>query len=183
MRKQACTMWFASAALLTLCLAGMASAQQKYPYQHAATPQSSQSQYIQQHSIEVGDIPGHQIRIVEIQRRYTSDHPMVMGTKVVETWTRGFSDYVNGIGPAQGYTIWVLEDGNKFFTEWRGTSYSEATSTGARRGTYHGTWQFVGGTGKFATIRGVGTSDTEFDTDPKTGYNRPVDRGEYWFEQ
>jgi len=108
---------------------------------------------------------------------------MVMGTKVVETWSRGSSDYVNGIGPAQGYETWALEDGSKIFLEWRGTSYSEATSTGSRRGTFHGTVRFVGGTGKFATIRGVITSDTEFDTDPKTGYNRPASRGEYWFEK
>jgi hypothetical protein len=181
MRTQACTMWFASATLLTLCLAGLASAQQKYPY-HQATPAQS-SQYVQQHSIEVGDIPGHQIRIYEIQRGYTSEHPLVMGTKVVESWTRGFSDYVNGIGPTQGYSTTVLEDGNKIFEEWRGTSYSAATSTGSRRGTYHGTDRFVGGTGKFATIRGVLTCDTEFDTDPKTGYNRSVCQGEYWFEQ
>jgi hypothetical protein len=181
MRKQACKMWFASAALLTLWLAGMASAQQKYPYHQATAPQSSQ--FVQQHSIEVGDMPGHQIRIFEVQRAYTSEHPLVMGTKVVEIWDRGFSDYVNGIGPAQGYGTLVLEDGNKIFEEWRGTSYSEPTSTGLRRGTFHGTSRLVGGTGKFATIRGVLTCETEFDADPKTGYSRPTCRGEYWFEQ
>jgi hypothetical protein len=77
----------------------------------------------------------------------------------------------------------VLEDGNKIFTEWLGTSYSEATSTGSRRGTYHGTTRWIGGTGKYATIRAVITADVEFDTDPKTGYNRPVAKGEYWFEK
>jgi hypothetical protein len=129
MSTQACKIRFSSVALLTLCLAGMASAQQKYPYHQATAPQSSQ--YVQQHSIEVGDIPGHQIRIFEIHRVYTSDHPVVLETKVVESWTRGFSDYVNGIGPVQDYSTWVLDDGSKIFFESRGTSYSEAAATGS----------------------------------------------------
>jgi hypothetical protein len=181
MIKKTCRISLSTVAVLTLFFAGVASAQQKYPYNYSAAPQSSR--YVQQHIIDVGDIPGHQIRILEVQRVYTSDNPMVMGTKVVESWSRGSSDYVNGIGPAQGYDIWVLEDGNKIFSEWRGTSYTEATSTGSRRGTFHGTTRLLGGTGRFATIRGVITTDTEFDTDPKTGYNRPVSRGEYWLEK
>ena len=172
--------WFC-AAVVTLFVAGIASAQQKYPYNQSSAPQSSR--YVQQHIIDVGDIPGHQIRIYEYQRMHTADHPVVMGTKVVEQWVRGSSDYVNGVGPTQGYETWVLEDGSKIFSEFRGTSYSEATSTGSRRGTFHGTVRLIGGTGKYATIRGVMTSDTEYDTDPKTGYNRPVSKGEYWFEK
>jgi hypothetical protein len=168
-------------AVVTLFFAGLASAQQKYPYNHSTAPQSSR--YVQQHIIDVGDIPGHQVRILEVQRTYTTDNPVVMGTKVVESRTRGSSDYINGVGPAQGYEIWVLEDGNKIFQEWRATSYTEATSTGSRRGTSHATIRLTGGTGRFATIRGVITNDVEFDTDPKTGYNRPVSKGEYWFEK
>jgi len=167
--------------MLAIVFAGPVWAQQKYPYNHSTAPQSSR--YVQQHMIDVGDIPGHQVRILEVQRNYTSDHPVIMGTKVVESWTRGFSDYVNGIGPARGYEVWILEDGNKVFVEWSGTSYTESTATGSRRGTFHGTTRFVGGTGRFATIRGITTEATEFDTDPKTGYNRPTSRGEYWFEK
>ena len=164
-----------------MLLVGNALAQQKYSYNHSSPPQSSR--FVQQHSIDVGDIPGHQIRIVEIQRMYTADHPVIMGTKVVEVWARASSDYVNGVGPAQGYDIMLLEDGSKIFSEWRGTSYSEATSTGSRRGTFHGTIRWIGGTGKYATIRGVIAAVSEYDTDPKTGYNRTNHKGEYWFEK
>ncbi len=83
----------------------------------------------------------------------------------------------------QGYGVWVLEDGNKIYTEWRGTSNSETTSTGSRRGTFNGTNLFIGGTGKFATIRGVVTDVVKFDTDPDNGFNDGTERGEYWFEQ
>jgi len=172
--------WF-TAAVVILFVAGIASAQQKYPFNLTSAPQSSR--YVQQHVIDVGDIPGHQIRIFEVHRIYTTDHPVIMGTKVVETWERGSTDYVNGVGSNHGYDIMVLEDGNKIFMEFRGAAYSEATSTGSRRGTSHATVRWIGGTGKYATIRAVITADTEYDTDPKTGYNRPVNKGEYWFEK
>jgi hypothetical protein len=181
MTKQTHRITWCCAAIVTLFVAGIASAQQKYPFINPSAPQSSR--YVQQQIIDVGDIPGHQIRIYEIQRMYTADHPVIMGTKVVEVWARGSADYVNGVGPAQGYDIMMLEDGSKIFAEWRGTSYSEATSTGSRRGTFHGTIRWIGGTGKYATIRGVITAVSEFDTDPKTGYNRTVHKGEYWFEK
>jgi len=154
-------------------------AQQKYQYSYSAVPASSR--YVQRHKIDVGDLPGHEIVIYEIQRTYTSDQPVVMGVKIVETWSYGFTDQVNGVGPSQGYNTWILEDGSKIFAEYHGSNYGELSSTGSRRGTYHGAARFVGGTGRFAAIRGTLTDDVEYDTDPKTGYNRPVTRGEYWF--
>ena len=159
--------------------AGAASAQQRYQYSHSTAPTSSQ--YVQRHSVDVGDLPGHEIVIVEIQRIYASDPPMVMGVKVVESWSYGLTDQVNGVGPSQGYTTWKLEDGSKIFSEYHGSVHSELSSTGSRKGTYHGAARFIGGTGRFAAMRGTLTDDVEYDTDPQSGYNRPVSRGEYWF--
>ena len=154
-------------------------AQEKYTYSYSLPPQSSR--YVQDHSIEVDDVPGHKIRIVEIQRLYAKDHPVVMGTKVVESWLRGFTDYIGAGGPSHGYETWILEDGNKIFLEWTAISRTEATSTGSRRGTSHATSRFVGGTGKFASMQGTLTATVEFDTDSKAGYSRPTSQGEYWF--
>jgi hypothetical protein len=120
---------------------------------------------------------------VEIQRTYTKDHPLIMGTKVVETWFRGFTDYIGGAGPGHGYETWILEDGNKLFLEVVFVSSTEPTATGSRRGTSQGAFRFVSGTGKFLSIQGTLTSSTEFDTDAKAGYNRPTVRGEYWFSK
>ena len=50
-----------SLAALLFLFSGFAVAQQKYTYKHSTTPQSSR--YVQQHRIDVGDVPGHQIRI------------------------------------------------------------------------------------------------------------------------
>lgn len=170
-----------SLAALLFVFSGLALAQQKYTYEHSTSPQSSR--YVQQHRIDVGDVPGHQIRIFEVHNKYTRGHPVVSGTKVVEEWARGSSDYINGVGHVRGYSTWVLEDGNKIHTEWTGTTHSDVSSTGALRGTFNGTTRLTGGTGKFASIRGVVTDVVEFDTDPDSDYNNGSQRGEYWFVQ
>jgi hypothetical protein len=177
MRKVACKV--GCVVLLALLSSGMAWAQQKYQYSSSAAPTASR--YVQRHKIDVGDLPGHEIVIVEIQRTHASDHPMVMGVKIIETSSYGFTDQINGVGRSEGYTTWTLEDGSKIFVEYSGAVYAELTATGSRKGTYHGVSRFVGGTGRFAAIHGTLTDDVEYDTDPKTGYNRPVTRGEYWF--
>ena len=76
-----------------------------------------------------------------------------------------------------------MDGGNKVFIEYFGTSESQVTETGSKRGTYDGTSRLVGGTGRFSKIRRVFVDETKFDTDPKAGYNVSDSRGEYWFEQ
>src|SRR3989442_1095610 len=127
-------------------------AQEKYSYSPSSPPQASR--YVHEYTIDVDDVPGHKVRIVEIQRTYTKDHPMIMETKVVESWFRGFTDYIGSGGPGHGYETWILEDGNKLFLESVFVSSTEPTATGSRRGTSHFTSRFVGGTGKFSSIQG-----------------------------
>ena len=164
-----------------LLVVDVAWAQQKFPIN--TTSEGVKSSYVQQHVIDVGDVSGHQVRIFEVHRVRSSSQLVLDGVKVVEEWNRGFSDYTNGVGPVRGYGIWVLEDGNKVFSEGTGTSYSEVTATGSKRGTFNGTTRIVGGTGKFAKIRGTVTDVVEFDTDPKNGYSQGRNKGEYWFEE
>jgi hypothetical protein len=59
---------------------------------------AADSKYTQQYTMDVGDIPGHQIRIVELHRVYPNDKPNCEGLKRVETWNHGFSDYVDRNG-------------------------------------------------------------------------------------
>jgi hypothetical protein len=164
-----------------LPVAGAAWAQEKFSIN--STSEGVKSSYVQQHIIDVGDVTGHQVRILEVHRVHTMKQIVLDGVKVVEEWDRGFSDYTNGVGPARGYGIWVLEDGNKVFLEWNGTAYSEPTATGSKRGTFNGSTKIAGGTGKFSKIRGMLTDAVEFDTDPQKGYSRASNKGEYWFEE
>ena len=162
-----------------LCAAAGVWAQQKYQYSYSAAPTTSR--YVQRHAIPVGDLDGHEIVVYELERIYATDQPVIMGLKVVETRGYGLTDQTNGVGTTEGHNIWILEDGSKLFSDFHGSVYGELSETGFRRGTYHGTARFLGGTGKFATLRGTLTDVVEYYADPKVGYNRPVTRGEYWF--
>ena len=160
---------------------GTASAQQRYPIESRSEWQA-EGKYTQQHIIDAGDIPGHQIRILEIRRTYNEKSRFaVSGIKVKENWTWGYSDYVLGVGKAWGYTVWILEDGGKVFLEYSGGSNTQPTGSGAVEGTFHGTARLTGGTGKYRGIRGTMTDAVEFNTDPASGYNRGNGKGEYWF--
>lgn len=169
------------AALIAMGPVGPAAAQQKRPIDISAEGMSSR--YTQQLALDVDDATGHQVRVQETHRTFAVDHqPMIDGERIVESWIRGFSNYTSGIGPAWGYATWITDQGNRIHAEYSGASESRLTDTGSRRGSYHGTLKLTGGTGRFAGVRGVLVDVTEFDTDPKNGYNRGTSHGEYWFE-
>jgi hypothetical protein len=168
--------------ILGLAAAAQALAQQKSPI--ATTSEGQTSKYTQQYLIDVGDVPGHQIRIQETHRTYNEKSTFaISGVKVKESWVRGFSDYVGGKGRSWGYGHWVLDDSEKVYFEYNGTTSSEPTSAGWLKGRYDGTTRIVGGTGKYKAIRGTTVDAVSFENDPKTGYNQSGSNGEYWFEE
>ena len=136
------------------------------------------TQYTQQHTIDVGDVSGHQVRVFEIKRIYPANAPVIGGMKIVESWTRGISDYTNNSGEARTYGIYVLENGDKFFT--RGSlvaiqgpeaRYLTATTVGP----------ITGGTGKLARINGMARMITL--ANPQTGMNETEIEIDYWLPQ
>lgn len=142
-----------------------------------------QSRYVKEHIIDAADAPGHQLRIVEIEKDYTSSHPIVRGVKITKVRQWAFTNYTNGVGPVIFYETWSDGRGNMFFVEGTAETESQITATGSRRGTSSGSGRITGGTGKFATIQGVLAGRTEFDSDPNDGYNRNKGRIEYWFRE
>jgi hypothetical protein len=70
------------------------------------------TKYTQQHTIDVGDVVGHQVRLFEIKRVYPANAPVIGGLKIVESWTRGISDYTNNTGEAVAYGVYVLDNGD-----------------------------------------------------------------------
>jgi len=168
---------FAVALAWGMAVAYAAHAQQRFKVTTSAA--ASQSKYVQQHMIDVGDMPGHQVRIYEIHRQ--GPEAEFSGIKARESWSRGFSDYTNSTGSTSGYGEWVLEDGSRIFNRYTGTSQTVIGADGKRKGTYHGVTQITGGTGKFANIRGYIRDMTKFDA--QAGYNESSGEGEYWFEE
>ena len=139
------------------------------------------SKYTQQHVIDVGDVPGHQIRILEVHRTFSANPPVYEGVKAVEEWVRGSSDYINLNGRASGYGYLILENGDKIFSRWDGTSQTTVNADGSRRSTFNGVSTITGGTGKFRGIRGTLRASIVFD--PKAGLNEGQTEGEYWIEE
>jgi hypothetical protein len=153
-------------ALIGLAMAmptGDALAQQKQRVSFKTPPENSK--YTQQHVIEVGDTPGHEVRVYEIHRDYPSNAPVVNGLKIAESWTRGVSDYIDGNGSNTSYSVYVLENGDKLFTRVA----LVAQSLGSGKLTTTAAGPIIGGTGKLAGIQG--TVRTLGTAEPKAGVN------------
>jgi hypothetical protein len=164
-------------AIALLCFAvappaGDAHAQQKQRLVFKVD--ATNTKYTQQQTVEVGDVSGHQVRVFEIHRTYPGNAPMINGTKIVESWARGISDYTDNNGAAITYGVYVLENGDKFFT--RG-SLVAMQSAGASKLTATTVGPITGGTGKLAGIQG--TARTVTSADPKAGFNETQVEIEY----
>src|SRR5882762_10363980 len=109
------------------------SGQEKHKYSFVTPP--GVSAYTQQYEIEVGDVPGHKVRIYEIRTKYTGEAPSYAGIKVTDSWGRATSDYVDGTGRASGYGIIVLENGDKIFSRSETLTHGIVESDGSRKGT------------------------------------------------
>ncbi len=154
--------------------APVAIAQQK---QHVSydTP-AIHTTYIQQHLIDIGDIPGHQARLFEIKRTYGDDAPLIAGHKLKEQFTRGMSDYIDNNGPATLYNVWVLDNGDKFFV--RTSLVAQSSGDGKLMNMTSGV--ITGGTGSVARIRGIISSHGP--SEPKAGINANQTEIDYWME-
>ena len=126
-----------------------AVAQQKQHVSYKSPPETAK--YTQQQAIDVGDIPGHQVRVYEIHRIFPTNPPVINGLKLAETWTRAVSDYVDNNGMSINYTVYVLENGDKFFT--RGTLVAQSVEPGKLSNSIASI--ITGGTGKVAGIHGI----------------------------
>jgi hypothetical protein len=151
--------------------AGEAVAQEKQRVSYKTPPASTK--YTQQHLIDVGDVPGHQVRVYEIHRTIPNNAPMINGVKLAETWTRGLSDYTDTNGASTNYTTYVFENGDKVFAR----TATVVQSTGAGKATTVSVGPITGGTGKLAGIRGMIRSTGM--AEPQAGINENQTEIEY----
>jgi hypothetical protein len=158
-----------------LALAGHAVAQEK---QHASFKAlAANSKYTQQNMIDVGDMSGHQVRVFEIHRTFPNNAPVINGVKIAEAWTRGASDFTDGNGNSTTYSVFIMENGDKFFT--RAALVAQSIGPGKFTTTAAGT--ITGGTGKFAGIKGL--FRTTGTAEPRVGVNDNQYDIEYWMEK
>ena len=72
--------------VLLIGLAPSAWAQEKQKISFKMPAENSK--YTQQQMIDVGDVPGHLIRIADLRRTFPANPPVFDGVKAVEAWTR-----------------------------------------------------------------------------------------------
>ena len=140
------------------------------------------TQYTQRHVLDVGDVPGHQVTLVELHSKYTNEAPGAVfgGLKEVEdTWPLQ-ADIVNGTGRVWGYGVYLLENGDKIFARSESVLHTTVAPEGAKKSSTTTVITLIGGTGKFKGIRGTLKATTS--TDFKTGLGEAVAEGEYWIE-
>jgi hypothetical protein len=139
------------------------------------------TKYTQQHVLDVGDVPGHQIRVASLQTKYTNEAPEYDGVKVVESLVWLASDYIGASGRFTSYGVSQMANGDKIFNRAEGLAQTSIGADGGRRTSFSTVTTLTGGTGKFATIRGTirgsGISDL------KIGTTGGPSEGEYWFEK
>ena len=164
--------------VIVLCAGSNAWAQKKYTISEAP---SSNSKYLQEHILDAGDVPGHQVRIYEIRFDYPKKDLAFAGVPVTYSMTHGMSDYTNWSGSFITYGVYTLEDGNKVFSRSTGATQSTTNADGTRAFKYSFIENFLGGTGPFKGIRGQMRGSGE--RAPGANSLTQQSNGEYWIEE
>jgi hypothetical protein len=100
-------------------------------------------------AVEVGDVPGHVIGVVEFKGLTF----FANGEVATHTNPATF-DLTNGSGPHQGYVVHYFDDGSTSIERYQGEA---KLSADGMRTTVTGTFECIGGTGRFGGLKGEGT--------------------------
>ena len=155
------------------------AAQQKHKFSYERSADTSE--YMQQLRIDVGDVPGHQIRVYELKAVYPDDSVKFLEVPVKEEYNRAFSDYTNTNGRHFGYCLYVLKNGDQIECRIDGTTQATMNSDGSKSITYSGVTTLTGGTGKFRGIQGTLRYSGFYD--PVANRSGDKTDGEYWIEE
>jgi hypothetical protein len=157
--------------VVLVSLGGNALAQEKQQVSFKTLAENSK--YTQQQNIAVRDVPNHIVRIYELHRTFPNTNaPVINGLIIVEEWDTGTGDRVDGNGSDIGYSVFVMENGDKVFARYGG---HVQTNSGKSTETLSGT--ITSGTGKLLGIRG--TLRTVVNFDPAAGFNETQVNIEY----
>jgi len=168
---------------LALLAPAQSLAQEKYKISYSTKAENTK--YTFQHGLEIPDIPGHILRMVEIRVTWPDGGaPTIQGEKVVEAISRGMSDLIAGNGLAHGYTMWRFENGDQAFQQYEDSVQSVVNPDQSKKVTFVGTYVMTGGTGKLKGLKGVGrfSGFADFNAEGKATRTAYSAEGEYWFE-
>jgi hypothetical protein len=148
--------------------AALASGQTKV----SATGKCSPKPDVQQ-AVEVGDRADHSLVVQKNSCTWTV--PMEMeGVKSKAYTVMVLSDSVGTKSASRGYVVVEMENGDKAFVRFQGTSKSK----NGQPDSDEGTWSYTGGTGKLKGLTGKGT----YKNVPGDGFSDLIE-GEYGIAQ
>jgi hypothetical protein len=119
------------------------------------------TKYPQTQNIDVGDRPNHIVRVFESHNTTSNNAPVIAGLKVVEFWSRGITDLTDGNGPTTQYSVYAVENGDKFFVR-----FANVVQNISGKITATGVGIITGGTGKLAAIQGIARQVSIIDPRP-----------------
>jgi hypothetical protein len=119
---------------------------------------SAELTYTAQHAATVPDAPGHVLLVGEARgTNRSADQAYFADAQVVNV---DHSDLKQGSGPHWGYYIMSL-GADTVVARWGG-SVTTTMKRDQPQTDFQGSWEYVKGTGAYATIRGKGTYDGHF---------------------
>ena len=113
------------------------------------------SRYTQHLTLDVDDVPDHQLRIFELESDFGNAGPLVDGEKIRKIVGRSTTDYIDLSGHAMGYLTIEMDNGDKIFA--RSNHVAHRVGPDESRGMRVAV--ITGGTGKFMGIRGIVKSE------------------------
>lgn len=137
--------------------------------------------FTQQHMMEVGDVPNHQLRLFEYTRSYGADGPVIAGVHLKEALVHGMTNYTNSTGSGEVYQVLTMANGDKVYAHGTVVSHGAPASNGKRSWSSLAAFTITGGTGKFSGLRGLIRSETN--VDPAANQSTSKGEIEYWMEK
>jgi hypothetical protein len=101
----------------------------------------------------IGDMPNHELsqEMTVADVKYSNPD-----FKIKDEWTYIQSDTINGSGKHSGYYFDTHEDGSTAYGNFQGTVKTIFHGDGSWESTWEGTYQYLGGSGKYKNIKGAG---------------------------
>jgi hypothetical protein len=131
--------------------------------QHVSYKTSAENTEVRATNVDVGDVPNHVVRVYDVHRTQRNG-PMINGVRLVEEFARGTTDVTDNNGTTVGYGVYVMENGDRFFSR-----YIQVNKNNSGKIAATGVGTITGGTGKLADIHGVVQFVVNFDL--KSGFN------------
>jgi len=104
--------------------------------------------YVKGDSVEVGDVPGHVVGVIQGAGLGFFDSGEVATHSITI-----LHDFTQGTGPHSGYLTYAFEDGSMLSLSFQGMS---KTAAGQTTTAIDGRFTLTGGTGRFSGITGDG---------------------------